>query len=143
VQTGDINNALIRACAKRCVEMVTVLLDHATDVNYQNEVKLNLYTVTLITNFILTDLTLQLSQSALWWASITGETECVKVLLKYGAQVDLPVRCDVMYRNGSRVEVLFWQTGKMLGWAYGVGVAGIDQILNYSTLPVMLYRGKF
>ena len=45
--------------------------------------------------FILTGLTLQIGQSALWWASYAGRTECVKVLLKYGAQVDLPVRCDV------------------------------------------------
>ena len=46
--------------------------------------------------FILTGLTLQDGQSALWRASYTGRTECVKVLLKYGAQVDLPVRCDGM-----------------------------------------------
>ena len=39
---------------------------------------------------------LQHSQSALHRASYAGKTECVEVLLKYGAQVDLPVRCDVM-----------------------------------------------
>ena len=46
--------------------------------------------------FMLTGLTLQDGRSALWRASSAGETECVEVLLKYGAQVDLPVRCDVM-----------------------------------------------
>ena len=44
---------------------------------------------------MLTGLALQLGQSALWCASSAGETECVKLLLKYGAQVDLPVRSDV------------------------------------------------
>ena len=44
---------------------------------------------------VLTDLALQNGQSALWCASTGGETECVKVLVKYGAQVDLPVRYDV------------------------------------------------
>ena len=39
-------------------------------------------------------LTLQYGRSALWYVSDAGETECIKVLLKYGAQVDLPVRCD-------------------------------------------------
>jgi ankyrin repeat protein len=39
MQTGHINNALINACAKGHIEMVTVLLDHGTDVNYQDEVK--------------------------------------------------------------------------------------------------------
>ena len=43
--------------------------------------------------FILTGLALQYGESALWVASEAGETECVKLLLKYGAQVDLPVRC--------------------------------------------------
>ena len=42
----------------------------------------------------LTGLALQNGQSALWCASTGGETECVKVLVKYGAQVDLPVRYD-------------------------------------------------
>ena len=42
-----------------------------------------------------TNLALQGGRSALWGASFAGETECVKVLMKYGAQVDLPVRCDV------------------------------------------------
>ena len=46
--------------------------------------------------FVLTDLTLQLGRSALHHASDAGETECVEVLLKYGAQVDFPVRCVVM-----------------------------------------------
>ena len=44
--------------------------------------------------FILTGLVPQYGESALWVASGAGETECVKLLLKYGAQVDLPaVRC--------------------------------------------------
>jgi ankyrin repeat protein len=66
-----------------------------------------------------TGLTLQRGQSALYRASFTGKTECVKVLLKYGAQVDLPVRCDVMHRNGSRVEVFsLAKLGSLvrLGW---------------------------
>ena len=42
---------------------------------------------------ILTGLALQRGESALWVASEAGETECVKLLLKYGAKVDLPVRC--------------------------------------------------
>ena len=46
-------------------------------------------------HIVLTGLTLQYGQSALWWASNVGETECVKVLVEYGAQVDLPVRHDV------------------------------------------------
>ena len=44
---------------------------------------------------VLTGLTLQYGQSALWWASDVGGTECVKVLVEYGAQVDLPVRHNV------------------------------------------------
>ena len=43
--------------------------------------------------FILTGLVLQHGRSALWVASDIGAMECVKLLLKYGAQVDLPVRC--------------------------------------------------
>jgi ankyrin repeat protein len=39
MQTGDINNALIVACQEGCIEMVTVLLDHGADVNYQDKVK--------------------------------------------------------------------------------------------------------
>ena len=102
LQTSDINRALINACEKGCIEKVTVLLDLGADVNYQAEVKQqNLYIIILQVHcqqmlFILTDLTLQRGQSALWWSSYAGRTECVKVLLKYGAQVDLPVRCDVM-----------------------------------------------
>ena len=42
-----------------------------------------------------TNLALQGGKSALWWASDAGETECMKVLVKYGAQVDLPARHDV------------------------------------------------
>ena len=38
---------------------------------------------------------LQDGRSALWWASNAGETECVMILLKHEAQVDLPVRCDI------------------------------------------------
>ena len=38
------------------------------------------------------DIALQYGQSALHCASFAGETECVKLLLKYGAQIDLPVR---------------------------------------------------
>ena len=41
-------------------------------------------------------LILQYAQSTLWRASSAGETECVEVLLKYGAQVDLPVRYNMM-----------------------------------------------
>jgi hypothetical protein len=46
----------------------------------------------------------------------------MKILLEFGAQVDLPVRCDVMYRNGSRVEVFYLgkltgQLVQLLGWA--------------------------
>jgi hypothetical protein len=39
LQTGDISDALIGACRAGSVEMVTVLLDLGTDVNYQDEVK--------------------------------------------------------------------------------------------------------
>ena len=42
-----------------------------------------------------TNLALQGDESALWCASDAGETECVIVLVEYGAQVDLPVRHDV------------------------------------------------
>ena len=42
-----------------------------------------------------TNLALQGGESPLLCASDTGETECVKVLVKYGAQVDLPVRHDI------------------------------------------------
>ena len=42
-----------------------------------------------------TNLALQDGKSALWWTSDAGKTECVKVLVKYGAQVDLLVRHDV------------------------------------------------
>ena len=38
MQTGDINDALIKASEKGCVEKVTVLLDLNADVNYQDEV---------------------------------------------------------------------------------------------------------
>jgi hypothetical protein len=38
MQIGDINNTLIDACAKGCVEKVTVLLDLGADVNYQDKV---------------------------------------------------------------------------------------------------------
>ena len=97
MQTGDINDALIKASKEGCVEKVTVLLDLGADVNYQDEVKISIVHVHYQQMlFILTDLTLQYGQSALWYASKAGETECVEVLLKYGAQVDLPVRCDVM-----------------------------------------------
>ena len=63
-------------------------------------------------------LTLQFGQSALWWARSDGETECVKVLLKYGAQVDLPVRCNVQ-KWIQDCGVLFGQTGQpvQFGWA--------------------------
>ena len=44
--------------------------------------------------FILTGHALQRGESALWIASNGGAMECVKLLLKYGAQVDLPVRFD-------------------------------------------------
>ena len=45
--------------------------------------------------FTLIILTLQLGQSALWCASSAGEAECVKLLVKYGAQVDLPVSTEM------------------------------------------------
>jgi ankyrin repeat protein len=45
------------------------------------------------------DIALQYGQSALHCASFACKTECVKVLLKYGAQMNLLVRRDVMYRN--------------------------------------------
>ena len=38
---------------------------------------------------------MQYGRSALLCTSDAGETECVKVLVKYGAQVNLPVRCDI------------------------------------------------
>ena len=38
---------------------------------------------------------MQGGKSALWCASNAGNAECVKVLVKYGAQVDLPVRYDI------------------------------------------------
>ena len=94
VQTGDINRALINACVKGDVEKVTVLLDFGADVNYKDEVKISIVHVHCSRCY--SDLTLQIGRSALWYASNAGRTECVKVLLKYGAQVDLPVRCDVM-----------------------------------------------
>ena len=42
---------------------------------------------------------LQKGRSALWYASEVGKTEFMKVLLKYGAQVDLPVRCREVVVN--------------------------------------------
>ena len=50
-----------------------------------------------VTNFILplTDLALQNGQSALCYLSSAGETEFVKLLLKYGAQVDVPVSIKI------------------------------------------------
>ena len=41
LQTGDINDALIKASKEGCIEEVTVLLDLGADVNYQDEVKFN------------------------------------------------------------------------------------------------------
>ena len=66
--------------------------------------------------FMLTGLALQRGESALWRASSAGETECVKLLLKYGAQVDLPVRCDVQkWIQGC--GVLFGKTSQLsFGW---------------------------
>ena len=49
--------------------------------------------ILLDTNSI--NLALQDGRSTLWCASDADKTECVKVLVKYGAQVDLPVRYDV------------------------------------------------
>ena len=64
--------------------------------------------------FILTGLALQYGESALWVASEAGGTECVKLLLKHGAQVDLPVRCDGQkWIQGC--GVLFGKTGQC-GW---------------------------
>ena len=59
--------------------------------------------------FILTGLALQYGESALVCVSSAGETECVKVLVKYGAQVDLPVRCDV--------QKWIQGCGVLCGWA--------------------------
>ena len=56
---------------------------------------------------------MQYGCSALWCASNAGNTECVKVLVKYGAQVDLPVRCDVQ----KWVQSYGVQTGQQM---YGV-----------------------
>ena len=92
IQDGDSNTALIEACQLGDVERATVQLDHGANVNYQNKVREHLSSTTVL--FILTGLALQDGESALWCASSAGETECVKVLVKYGAQVDLPVRCD-------------------------------------------------
>ena len=36
MQTGDINDTLIKASKKGCVEKVTVLLDLGADVNYKD-----------------------------------------------------------------------------------------------------------
>ena len=68
--------------------------------------------------FILTALTIQAGRPTLWYASSGGKTECVKLLLKYGAQVDLPVRCDLQkWIQGC--GVLFGKTGRLVqvGWA--------------------------
>ena len=65
--------------------------------------------------FIPNALTIQAGQSVLWQTSFARETECVKLLLKYGAQVDLPVRCELILGCG----VLFGKTGRLvqIGWA--------------------------
>ena len=36
MQTGDINDALIKASEEGCIEKVTVLLDLGADVNYKD-----------------------------------------------------------------------------------------------------------
>ena len=70
--------------------------------------------------FILTGLVLQYGESALWHASNAGAMECVKLLLKYGAQVDLPVRCDgqkwiqgcgVLFRKTCQCGWMVFDTG--------------------------------
>ena len=96
---------------------------------------------------------MQSGRSALHWASSAGETECVKVLLKYGAQVDLPVRCGIMHRNGSRVEAFC--LGKLGNWFNRWGGRCLTQsgrgwyrphpflhvqIFSYSTLLMLYYN---
>ena len=82
------------ACEHGHTETARVLLKHGAYVDYQNKVFELFYAFT--SNCLLKDVALQYGHSALHSASFDGRTECVKVLLKYGAQVDLPVRCDVM-----------------------------------------------
>ena len=53
---------------------------------------------------------MQYGCSALWCASDAGDTECVKVLVKYGAQIDLPVRHDVQ----KWVQSCGVQTGQLM-----------------------------
>ena len=87
------STALIIACGH--VKTVRLLLDHGADMDHQNKVislGLNRELAIFIMEVILFN---KIGQSALWCASEAGESECVELLLKYGAQVDLPVRCDV------------------------------------------------
>ena len=63
----------------------------------------------LSSHVALTVLALQFGQSALHYASIVGEIEYVKVLVKYGAQVDLPVRYDVQKRIHAGLGCSVWQ----------------------------------
>ena len=42
MQTGDINDTLIKASREGCIEEVTVLLDLGADVNYQDEVRISI-----------------------------------------------------------------------------------------------------
>ena len=84
------NTALIKACQYGRVETARVLLDHGANVDHQNKVIPSSIIYKTVYRVILYH---KFGQSALWWASFVGETECVEVLVKYGAQVDLPVRC--------------------------------------------------
>ena len=112
IQAGDINNDLIDACRLGDVERTTVNLECGAHVHHQDEVSTS-HLMTNLMLFILTGLALQRGRSALWLASDAGETECVKLLLKYGAQVDLPVRCDVQ-KWIQDCGVLFGQTSQLL-----------------------------
>ena len=79
---------------------------------------------------------LQYGQSALHCASFSGKTECLKVLVEYGAQVDLPVRCDVQkWIQGC--GILFGQTGQLIqfGWV-GYIWYRLRQWVQYSFLQV-------
>ena len=85
----------MEACRGGRVETARILLDHGANVHYQNGVS----PLTLV-NFNVHDWlccnALQFGESVIWCASSAGETECVKVLVKYGAQVDLPVRYSLV-----------------------------------------------
>ena len=84
----------MEACRLGHARTATLLLEHGANVHYQNKVYLSVFSLMLIDNdwYILFH---KFGQSALWRSSATGRTECVEVLLKYGALVDSPVRYDM------------------------------------------------